>query len=523
MSERIRVMLVDDEPLEREGLQLMLRKNRSNVEVVAEARDGQEAIDLAQECKPDLIFMDIKMPEVDGVIAVKEIITTLPMTKCIMVTAFDTFQYAQEVMKYGVKEYLLKPSKKGRILEAFDRMAAEIEEAKKVEAEKAAINHRLERISSLVESEFIVSLMMDYVHEFNMDEWSEWIEVDGEQGFVVVFSFESKSLLPNRQEKTEWYRILKQFLQKHYHHCLIGPLIGFQVPTFFSLKKDGERNLKAKENVVRTFIHLFQKHVQNCRLVAGIGSTVSKLNQFDHSYGEAIYALESVYNHPSASYMTFHPKLKEKRKEFVPFEVEKELFEAVKGADLQKGLRLFDSYFQGISEASQHQVPTIQKNMVHFFLVLKRKMKELGIEEEFPTQFHLLSSATQVKEAAKVQLSNIIERISDWRVNDMKGQLTRAREYIDANYHKAISLEEVAEHVGLSSYYLSKLFKDRYERTFIDYLTDVRMTKAKEYLKDRNLPLKEIAIDIGYKDPNYFSRVFKKETGISPSEYRGKL
>ncbi|MCD8508860.1 MAG: AraC family transcriptional regulator [Bacillus sp. (in: Bacteria)] len=145
------------------------------------------------------------------------------------------------------------------------------------------------------------------------------------------------------------------------------------------------------------------------------------------------------------------------------------------------------------------------------------------MDETMPTQFHLLDSPVQVKEAAKAQLTAVMEQVDAWRGNDMKGLLTEAKEYVDANYHKPISLDEVAEHVGLSSYYFSKLFKERFQLTFIDYLTNVRIAKAKDYLLDRNVPLKEIALNIGYKDPNYFSRVFKKETGLNPSEYRSKL
>jgi two-component system response regulator YesN len=114
----------------------------------------------------------------------------------------------------------------------------------------------------------------------------------------------------------------------------------------------------------------------------------------------------------------------------------------------------------------------------------------------------------------------IMGRLGDWRRNGMRALLLQAKEYIDNHYHKSISLEEVAEKIGISSYYLSKLFKERFQVTFIDYLKNTRLQKAKELLLDGTMPLKEIALTIGYKDPNYFSRIFKKEVGVSPREYR---
>ncbi|MEK4746161.1 response regulator [Niallia sp. FSL W8-0177] len=195
----LKVMLVDDEPIEREGLKLMLSRNRSNFEITAEAENGKDAVELAIVHKPDLVFMDIKMPELDGIEAIKRIYASAPMIKYIMVSAFDTFDYAREAMKFGIKEYLLKPSKVSEVLAAFDGMVAEIEKEKREVRNRQEIHHRLERVSSVIENEFIVSLIMDYVHEFNQEEWDEWLDLEQKKGFVTVFSFESEDSIQAKQ------------------------------------------------------------------------------------------------------------------------------------------------------------------------------------------------------------------------------------------------------------------------------------------------------------------------------------
>ncbi len=160
--------------------------------------------------------------------------------------------------------------------------------------------------------------------------------------------------------------------------------------------------------------------------------------------------------------------------------------------------------------------------MENFFIVLTRTLKEFGFDENVQMNFEQLDTSMQIKERAKVHLMMIVDRLGEWRASGVESLLLHAKEYLDTNYDKGVTLEEVAEKIGLSSYYLSKLFKERYQVTFIEYLTNRRLQKAKDLLLDGKTPLKEIALTIGYKDPNYFSRVFKKETGLSPREYRSK-
>ncbi|UJW57069.1 response regulator [Bacillus sp. A116_S68] len=518
----LRIMLVDDEPIEREGLQLILHKNRSNFTVVAEAENGIEAVEMAIIHKPDLIFMDIKMPEVDGLEAIKQIQPELPTAKFIMVSAFDTFDYARRAMTYGIKEYLLKPSKISEVLESFDRMVAEIETEKQNLAEKQEMNHRLERAGSFIEMEFIMSLLMDHVHEFDVEVWNDWIDIENKRGYIAVFSFQFNRVHSSRTEKSQWYRLLKETIQRQCDRCLVGPLTGFQVPVFFFDTANDMVNDEKRQQFVRRIIPSVQSKLIGCHVFAGVGTVVSDITQIGDSYKEAIYALELVHNHPTASYMVYNDKLKQKRTELLPFEIEKDLVEAIKTGDSQKGLHLFETYFNVIQQASDYQVRTIHKAMENFYIVLTRSLQELGFEEDIQISVGQLETSMQIKEAAKVQLIDLITRLREWRAHGIHFLLLQAKDYIDQHYDQVITLEEVANHIGISSYYLSRLFKDKFHVTFIEYVTSVRLQRAKGFLLDGSMSLKEIALNIGYKDPNYFSRVFKKETGLSPTGYRSK-
>ncbi len=208
--------------------------------------------------------------------------------------------------------------------------------------------------------------------------------------------------------------------------------------------------------------------------------------------------------------------MEDKRKNFVPFDLEKDLLEAVKNGDTRKGLEVFEAYFQWIQKSVNYQVELIQKAMENLFIVLTRATKEFGFGEDVQMNFHPYETAMQVKQAAKAHLQTVMEEINKWRTNGVQGILIQVKGYLDSHYQDAVSLEGIAEKVGLSSYYLSKLFKEHFGVTFVEYLTNIRIQKAKDFLLDGSKPLKEIALDIGYKDPNYFSRVFKKRSRTKP-------
>ncbi|MCM2536206.1 response regulator [Neobacillus pocheonensis] len=168
----LKILLVDDEVLERKGLAKMITDAIEDIRVIGEAANGRKAIEMAEEHRPDIIFMDIKMPGIDGVQAVKEIKKLLPSTRFIMVSAFNTFEYAKEVMQQGVKEYILKPSRKQDILAAIERVSTEILEDRKQRDEQQSLRENLDRAVSIAQKEWVSSLLINQVQDITFEEWA---------------------------------------------------------------------------------------------------------------------------------------------------------------------------------------------------------------------------------------------------------------------------------------------------------------------------------------------------------------
>ena len=517
----IRVAVVDDEALERKALCKMIREHLPGVEVIAEAGNGRKAIEIAGSMKPHLMLMDIKMPGIDGIEAVRLIKEQQPKMKFIMVSAFDTFEYAKQVMQQGVKEYLLKPSRQEEVVAAIQRVCAEIREEQRKEKENIELKEQVHRLQELAEREWLSVFMHEEFPQGYFEEWSQLLGLRIQSGFFLLFRF------PNNHNKAEWHEWLKTMVEeKAEMRHIIGKTIDCQVPVllFSETKQDLHECKVYAQKFARMMVQMFQGAYSGKDLYIGIGTPARELHRLRDSYYEALVAAEYYASRQKVK-SGFIPKLSQlaETNEADVAGREKQLLETVRQGDLRLVLEQFQRYFQEVVAAKNAQHPAIAKAVEELFVLLERMLHELGMTYERNVLFHVCGTVNELKGAAVEQLTHIVQHVQAWRHSQANGKLAKAKEYMKAYYHRPLTLEEVAEHVELSPYYFSKLFKDRFGMTFIDYLTEVRIEKAKQEMSDEWKSLKEICFLVGYNDPNYFSRVFKKWTGLSPTEYRKKI
>ncbi len=208
----MKIAIVDDEALERKALQKMIRDHLPNMEVVAEAANGREAVEIANEYKPDAMLIDIKMPGIDGLEAIELIRRHHPDMKFIIVSAFDTFEYAKQAMRHGVKEYLLKPSRKEEVIGALRRVYNELMEERKKEEENKELQQRVHQLQKLVEKEWLSVLMLE---EVSSEEWKQWetlFPFSIDSGMFMVIQF------PSGGKKEVWKQWVEQVLLEKGRH-----------------------------------------------------------------------------------------------------------------------------------------------------------------------------------------------------------------------------------------------------------------------------------------------------------------
>ncbi|GAB2716169.1 response regulator [Paenibacillus thermoaerophilus] len=506
----IRLVIVDDEPLERNALRKFVEQSALEIEVVGEAENGRKALEAAEELKPDLMTVDIRMPGLDGVEVVRLLSQRQPSITFMMISAYNTFEYARQVMQYGVKEFLTKPYKKKDILESFQRSIGEIR-----------FKRYVRQADSLIEAERVRSILMGQTDGQPPDEWEPALRKRNGYAFVMVLQASGGSGELTREEKArllDWVRL--RFKEKF--DCLVGKMTRNQIPVLVMANRNDTAPASVKgfaTPALRQLIYQFDREFVGMELFVGIGNGYGSASQLTHSYQEALLASRSgVRSVPYAYYEDVKDKLQGEKT--FPIELEKRLIACVKRGQAKEAAGLFEEYFLRIGPYFDFDRTAIKSCLQKLMLDMMLLFEEMGMDMGHKPPPMLTDADGQLQDTALCLIRQLAESAQNWYRTDPKGTLCKAKHFIEDHYDKDISLEQVADAIKLSPHYLSKMFKESCGMNFIDYLTRIRIDRAKELMMDPEVPFKEVCARVGYRDPNYFSRVFRKATGYPPTDYR---
>ena len=286
-------------------------------------------------------------------------------------------------------------------------------------------------------------------------------------------------------------------------------------------EKEYEGRIELIENTRKMVRKLKQRIDVSFRV--GIGG-ISSLDEIENSYKEALKSLRFAQG--SVVHAKDLPIKTEYEKDY-PIETEKKLFEKVENGDVNGSVTEARTFFDWMVENYSDHEEDIRLKVLEFALWAEKiAYSSGGMTYRFTVRHDYLNTINSMKDYEELR-SWFLDKIGDAcrNIENKKQEsslsiVEKAKEYMKENYSKDLSLDEVSKVVNISPYYFSKLFKEEDGTNFIDYLTEIRMDKAKMLLMDKNLSMKEICVAVGYADPNYFSRTFKKNVGVTPTEYR---
>lgn len=494
----IKVLIVDDEFYSREGLKKVICWNDFGCVVCGEAEDGQEAIELARNLKPDLIITDINMPAMNGIDMAKVILGETGNTKFIIITGYDDFQYARGAIKINAVDFILKPIEIDEFLEALKKAVNIINNektSKLLSCEKQLLQimrgqKPIEDIETFFKREEFIKVIL-----INNDSYTELEEKKQEKTNFYISSF-VKSWIEERAQNNAYV------LEAHVHRIAIIVKGSFEEET---LDLEG-----LNEEIEKLF-----------KGSLSMSSTTKQADEIQTLYSVAKLLLEDSFYEGGGKVIRENKHMLLSLDFSLVNEYIKEIISSIiynNRKVVEKSLGELYTYMRN----GKFNKNIILKVSLELIVKIKNELSSLSIPITELEKLEFKRNYKYIQEIETVIYEFVtasIDLVREYHGKLEDSSLEKAIKYINENYNRNISLRAVANHVYLNESYLSRSLKHRLGMGFSEYIRGLRMEKAIELLKI-GYSISRVAEEVGYSDYRQFSINFKKYTGYNPSSYR---
>lgn len=477
------VLIVEDEKMIRQGIKTMIQRSGVPVDMIMECNNGLMALDILKNQKIDVMFTDIRMPKMDGIELVKSIqdMEYVPLT--IVISGYDDFSYAVEMLRMGVKEYILKPVDRLKIKEVLERMELEVQ--KRNLADKKARSIELQQLKYIITSERVEEdemglLLSELSHRFLEKEYLVCCaHMSGRESRI-----ESRYMFLGSVEECDLYLMEKELLDEFKKTEFLNDYVGVSKAHtgVIELRTAYEEAMEARGEAFWTNRNLVLES-QNRRLYENVGdvdlNSVVQIVQMlgTDKYKEAVQGLEKLFKGTRNG--SFTPE------------------------SMKKALLMF---FEQIQSVYQNVVKMEQEDADRLSRIYSFKC-EKDYQEEF-------------MEWLDKFCKTINSQFDDYK---NKQKIQQAIVFIQENYDKDLNMAVVSNHISMNYSLFSYVFKQYTGSNFVNYLKEIRIKEAKRLLEETDMRVVEISQAIGYENEKHFMKIFKSVCGVSPTEYRKNM
>ncbi|MDF2803173.1 MAG: response regulator [Anaerocolumna sp.] len=527
-----RVLIVDDEPIAVESVVYMIKKNFSEIEIVGSSRSGKDAIEKAYHLHPDIIIMDINMPGINGLEAIKQIRGVDQGVSFIVISAFDYFDYAVEAVALGVDEYLLKPVKEAKFSQTLSKTLDNIRNKRISMQKNLEQQERMEMIIPILETGFMNSLCLYGDNSLELQNYCELFGSPKPDGYVMALEFGQK-----HQRKIEnkigagvqgekMYGEYKKII-KAYSNAIVGPIMLNRIIVYV-FEENVDDNFEQKANSVLTAQRILDRASKIYPdIYVGIGRHHTSISDAKKSYQEALYALSILTGDKEEEGINqlLHVDDILEKVEYTESDyerqIEEEIYTRVVEKDITRVQIAFESIYNRMSSDVNMSFPSVKNRMIGLVMGFGTRWENV-IGDYYEVLKRIINAGDRdtLYQICKQFIQEALDKIASGRQNKVNSIIEKANKYIEENYDKDLPLEEVAREVNLSPYYFSRFYKEESGINFSDKIVNVRIDKAKELLRKEEYSVKDVCYMVGYMEPNYFSKIFKKVTGVTASEYK---
>ncbi len=530
-----KIMLVDDEEEVRTSIIRKIDWQDAGFEVIGDAENGKEALEKIEQNEPDLVLTDIRMPYMDGLEMAEKIRQRYPSMKIVIFSGFDEFEYAKKAIKLNVIEYILKPVNVEELTAILKKIKKSLDE--EIEQKRNVNLLRESYIRSLptIREHFLNDLLhggmeeteiAEKLKEYAIDiaDASKWVvaaihlEMDDKANKAVPLH-QQRELIPISVRN-----LIQEKLENRYRFIIFHS--AFETILLAAIDR---------ENTQTDLIALLGdackeiKKVLEVSVTIGVGESCTSLNELNRSYRTTLNALGYRAITGSGGVICIgdmEPSVHEKLQ--FDSRMESELIAAIKFGPKERIKAVVDEIVGRMEEARVHY-RQYQAYILAIINVLTRLslQYDLRISEMFDVENDYFEILGRVQKMENVRpyltevAINMNSAMEEARSNTTKNVISEAKRYIQDNFQDPdLSVEKICRHLHMSAAYFSTMFKKETGQAYIAYLTDVRLGRAVELLMATDDKTYIIAEKVGYPEQNYFSYVFKKKYGVSPTRYR---
>lgn len=525
------VLLVDDEE---EIIQVIIKKinwEAIGFSVIGYANNGVKALEMMEEFQPDVVMTDIKMPYMDGMELCKHIKLQFPATKILLFTGFDEFEYAKEAIHLEVEEYILKPVNSIELTNVFIQMKNKLDQEISAKRNVETLQKQYMESLPFLQANFYSTLIEGRVHEDKIPKYLADYQISFcGPFFCCLVIYTSSSQVPNGMNPLLLSTAIQEQVKEYLNGKWQAKCFSYLGNTILIVQLKTEDEVMELTDECDRFCR-YANRIIGAVVTVGIGQVCQDILELPMSYNSAREAVSYrvIYGACRAINMKEIMPRKMSKSYSMNDEELSNLFKTISLRSREEIIEAADKYLQQLSLSAkspqQYDIYIMELVSELYKFAANNEIDAIDYLGDMRNLYsHLLDLEPDVLGEWLIDLSlTFRERLISARSSSTKSFVSKAEKYVHNNYSdEELSLDKICKFLNVSNSYFSTVFKKETGNSFIGYLTDYRMKQASRQLIETNEKSYIIAKRVGYTDPNYFSYVFKRQFGVSPSKYRAE-
>ncbi|MFC0473006.1 response regulator transcription factor [Halalkalibacter kiskunsagensis] len=535
------VVIIDDEERVLRGMKKIIPWEELGCAWVGEAKNGQIGLDVVKERNPDIIITDIYMPVMNGLEMIEALRDEGYKGRVIILSGYSDFENARKAMRLNISDYLSKPASIQTIKVVLEKLICDLEQDRMERVRFAELREKVKVYEPLIEKEWIKSVVTGTASLSSIPDTIKSVTNDWEDKNHVILSITyNENLESSKLYQSDWYlfrfatkNIIQEaatayfkdfhYIELHSHQAVIS--IHFTSKHYQEIMKELTELCQTIEKSIRTCLDV--------EVSVNVGGIKKQWNELGNSLREAIYELSTSPSNKDSTTIEHNPEFglvspEQQALWSESMEAIQQLSEAIRYADEQAACKVLDDFLSHVNVPFNQS--TSLRIGIEMWTIMTYSLYDIGIRihDMFPRQFDLYKELSdkhsweELVDFLKEKVKQICQH-QQWDENLKHNQLVEQMiDYVQERLHENITLQDIANELYISRNYLGQIFKKVVGESFKNYLTRIRMEKAKKMIQEGHFLIYEVSEKVGYVNRAYFTTAFKKYTGYTPTELINK-